>query len=177
MYYSMNKQNIENILFFILFIIVNLFERPWKKWSWKNENLVMECHGKVMAFWSTQPGGTLPVLQVCSVMAELGCLPSVCYLNLALSVLTVSLMYSFSHTSHCTPPHTDSLSGACQQGPKSVKRFVVWRDSLGYEHPLELFRYPRNVVDADRELPSSCPVLGGVLYLFPLLWDLKCHCI
>ena len=53
------------------------------------------------------------------------------------------------------------ILGAYQQGPESVQRFVVWRDSVGSEHPLALFRYTINVGDAKNELPSSCPI-----YLF-----------
>ena len=37
---------------------------------------------------------------------------------------------------------------------------------MGSEHPFELFGYSRNDGDADPELPSSCPSLGGVLSLF-----------
>ena len=49
-----------------------------------------------------------------TVMVKLGCLPSVCSLNLTPSVLTVSPVYYFHH--HYITVHTVSLSGACPYG-------------------------------------------------------------
>ena len=119
-----------------------------------------------MAVWShdhyghmTQVGGGWGG---CSMTAELGCLPSVCSLNLTPSVLVISPIYCFSHPPHFTlytSPHCFSLLVlSLRLTNRDLGMLKVVRgDSVGSDHPLELFRYTRNVGDADRELPNSCP--------------------
>ena len=68
-----------------------------------------------------------PVVEVCSVTAELGCLPLVCSLTLTPNVLAVSPMYSFSHLPHFSVHYPtlflflSPILGAYQQGPQSVE--------------------------------------------------------
>ena len=92
---------------------LSLFRAVWLLWmAMASFTFLLKSLSSLTSTFTPAKVYLWPVLEVWSVTVELGCLLSVCSLNITPGVLAVSPMYSFPHPSHFTlytTPHCFSF--------------------------------------------------------------------